>query len=273
MLSKEQSKPIALSIAGSDPSGGAGIQADIKTFHSLGVHALTAVTCITSQVPGKVLNIEPVSIKSLKSQIDILFSEYPISAIKTGLLFSSELIEALLSSLDDNNSEVPLIVDPVMVSSSGTQLLNRDALTLYVEELIPRSTLYTPNLSEAATLLDIKPEDIENPSESAHLLYKKYGTPVLLKGGHFRSTSATDFLVDETGITSFSKPFSKKTPAHGTGCTYSASICGCMAKGLNLHDSILKSKDYVTQTITQSFELTSGHFSLNHDTRSYNPTQ
>ena len=96
MLNNEQSKPLVLSIAGSDPSGGAGIQADIKTFHSFGVHGLTAITCVTSQVPGKVLNIEPVSINSLKSQVDILFSEYQISAIKTGLIFSSELIEVLL---------------------------------------------------------------------------------------------------------------------------------------------------------------------------------
>ena len=139
MLNNEQSKPLALSIAGSDPSGGAGIQADIKTFHSFGVHGLTAITCVTSQVPGKVLNIEPVSINSLKSQVDILFSEYQISAIKTGLLFSSELIEVLLSSLDNNHMQAPLVVDPVMVSTSGTQLLNHDALALYMEELIPRS--------------------------------------------------------------------------------------------------------------------------------------
>jgi len=270
MLNNEQSKPLVLSIAGSDPSGGAGIQADIKTFHSFGVHGLTAITCVTSQVPGKVLNIEPVSINSLKSQVDILFSEYQISAIKTGLLFSSELIEVLLSSLDNNHMQAPLVVDPVMVSTSGTQLLNHDALALYMEELIPRSTVYTPNLPEAATLLGIESEDIKNPSECANLLYEKYGTPVLLKGGHFKSTNATDFLVDESGIKSFSKPFSKRIPAHGTGCTYSASICACIANGLNLHDSILKSKDYINQSIAESFELTSGHFTLSHNNNGTN---
>ena len=273
MLPPSQSKPIVLSIAGSDPSGGAGIQADIKTFHSFGVYGLTAITCVTSQVPGKVLNIEPVSISALKTQVDVLFSEYKISAIKTGLLFSSDLIKVLLSSLDNYHIQAPLVVDPVIVSTSGTQLLNRDALALYIEELIPRSTLYTPNLSEAAILLGIESEDIKNPSECANLLYEKYKTSVLLKGGHFKSTDATDFLVDDSGIKNFSKPFSKKTPAHGTGCTYSASICACMAKGLTLHDSILKSKDYITQAIDQSFELTSGHFSLNHDTSDSNPRQ
>ena len=132
MLPPSQSKPIVLSIAGSDPSGGAGIQADIKTFHSFGVHGLTAITCVTSQVPGKVLNIEPVSISALKTQVDVLFSEYKISAIKTGLLFSSDLIKVLLSSLDNYHIQAPLVVDPVMVSTSGTQLLNRDAFsTLY----------------------------------------------------------------------------------------------------------------------------------------------
>ncbi|MDP6858524.1 MAG: bifunctional hydroxymethylpyrimidine kinase/phosphomethylpyrimidine kinase [Verrucomicrobiales bacterium] len=273
MLPCSQSKSIALSIAGSDPSGGAGIQADIKTFHSFGVHGLTAITCVTSQVPGKVINIEPVSVNALKTQIDTLFSEYKISAIKTGLLVSSDLIEVLISSLDNGRIDAPLVVDPVMISTSGTKLLNVDALSLYIEELIPRSTLYTPNLSEAATLLGIESKDVNDPAECANLLYQKYGSSVLLKGGHFKSTMATDFLVDESGIKSFSKPFSEKIPAHGTGCTYSASICACIAKGLNLHDSILKSKNYISKSIDRSFELTSGHFTLNHDTDGSKPPQ
>jgi len=265
MLHNEKSKPVVLSIAGSDPSGGAGIQADLKTFQSLGAHGLTAITCVTSQVPGKVIDIEPVSVNSLRSQLDILFSEYQISAIKTGLLHSSELIEVVLSSLDNNKTQVPLIVDPVMVSTSGTRLLNSSALTLYIKNLIPRSTLHTPNLLEAATLLDIEFESIKNPGDCANLLYEKFGVPVLLKGGHFKSAKATDFLVDESGTEQFSKPFLTRTPAHGTGCTYSASICACIGSGLSLHDSILKSKDYITRSIDQSIEFVPGHFTLNHE--------
>ncbi len=265
MLKSEKQKNVVLSIAGSDPSGGAGIQADLKTFQSLGVHGLTAITCVTSQVPGKVLDIEPVSANSLRSQLDILFSEYQVSAIKTGLLYSSELIEVVLSSLDNNKIEVPLIVDPVMSSTSGTQLLNSNALTLYMKNLIPRSTLHTPNLPEAATLLGIEIESIESPIDCANLLYEKFSTPVLLKGGHFKSANATDFLVDESGAEQFSKTFSNRMPAHGTGCTYSASICACLGSGLNLQDSILKSKEYITRSIDQSVELVSGQFTLSHE--------
>ena len=265
MLNNETQLPVVLSIAGSDPSGGAGIQADLKTFQSLGVYGVTAITCVTSQVPGNVVDIEPVSTNSLRSQLDILFNEYHISGIKTGLLYSSELIEVVLSSLEKNNIKAPLIVDPVMVSTSGTRLLNNNALTLYLKDVIPRSTLLTPNLPEAATLLEMDLDSIKSPADCANILYQKFEIPVLLKGGHFISAEANDYLVDKSGAHTFSKPFSKRMPAHGTGCTLSASITAFIGSGLALHDSISKSKDYITASINQSFQLSSGHFTLNHN--------
>ena len=265
MLDTAKPLPVVLSIAGSDPSGGAGIQADLKTFQSLGVHGLTAITCVTSQVPGRVEDIEPVSANSLQSQLDILFSEYQISAIKTGLLYSSQLIEVVLSSLQNNKIDAPLIVDPVMVSTSGTRLLNSNALNLYLKDLIPRSTLHTPNLPEAAALLEIDLDSIKRPADCANLLYEKFNTPVLLKGGHFKSPNATDYLVDKSGTKTFSKPFSNRIPAHGTGCSFSAAISALIGSGLGLRDSISKSKNYITRSIDQSFEFSSGHFTLNHN--------
>ena len=183
MKDTHQSIPIVMTIAGSDPSCGAGLQADIKTFGAFEVYGLSAVTCITTQVPGNFASIEPVHPEQLSSQIDLLLSTYNVSAIKTGLLHSSQLIKAVLKSLDQSRHSVPLIVDPVMVSTSGFRLLTDDALKLYKEELITKSSLFTPNLYEAATLLEKEPEQIEDLAVCAKHLYETFNTAVLLKGG------------------------------------------------------------------------------------------
>src|SRR3954463_7608561 len=143
--------PVALTIAGSDSSAGAGIQADLKTFSALGVYGLTAVTCIVAEVPGRVSKIEPVSPALVREQIDVLLRSFPVGAIKTGLLFSAEIIEQIARALREHGS-LPLVIDPVMVATGGDPLLQEDAIAAYERELFPRAALLTPNLDEAARL-------------------------------------------------------------------------------------------------------------------------
>ncbi len=157
-----RSIPVALTIAGSDSSAGAGIQADLKTFEALGVYGLSAVTCVVAEIPGKVSRIEPVSVEMVREQIGVLVKNFPIAAIKTGLLCSAEIISAVAKSVFDLSRKVPLVVDPVITATGGDPLLKADAIETYKHELLPLATLITPNLDEAAQLLGGKIADRES---------------------------------------------------------------------------------------------------------------
>ena len=178
------SPPVALTIAGSDSSAGAGIQADLKTFSARGVYGVTAVTCIVAEIPGKVSRIERLSPAIVREQINVLASSLPIAAIKTGLLCSAEIIATVARALVDLAPNIPLIVDPVMVATTGDALLDPDATGIYEQALFPRATLITPNLEEAAKLLGGPIEDRQSMEGAACALADKYRTAVLLKGGH-----------------------------------------------------------------------------------------
>ena len=184
--------PVALTIAGSDSSAGAGVQADLKTFSALGVYGLTAVTCVVAETPGKVARIEPVSARLVREQIDVVLAGFPVAAIKTGLLYSAEIISSVIAALTSHGKvHLPLIVDPVMIATSGDRLLQTDAVALYENELFPRATLITPNLDEAAALLGKeKIPDAEAMEETVRALSARYGTSVLLKGGHLSGKEA-----------------------------------------------------------------------------------
>src|SRR5205814_3413916 len=154
--------PIALTIAGSDSSGGAGIQADLKTFSSLGVYGLSVVTCVVAEIPGKVSRIEPVRVEMVRDQIEVLTKHFPIAAIKTGLLCSAEIIGAVAKSIVDLGRKIPLVIDPVITATGGDLLLEPDAIAIYQRDLFPVATLITPNLDEAAELLGEKIQDRES---------------------------------------------------------------------------------------------------------------
>src|ERR1041385_8376699 len=175
--------PVALTIAGSDSSAGAGIQADLKTFSALGVYGLTAVTCVVAETPGRVSKIEPVSAALVREQIEVLLREFPVAAIKTGLLFSAEIIREIASVLREARS-IPLVIDPVMVATSGDSLLQDNAIRSYEQELFPHAALITPNLDEAAQLIGKPIGDLQAMREAGEILAKKYGVSILLKGGH-----------------------------------------------------------------------------------------
>ena len=275
------SPPTALTIAGSDSSAGAGIQADLKTFSALGVYGLTAVTCVVAETPGRVSRIEPVSAEMVREQIEVLAKSFPIAAIKTGLLCSGEIISAVAQAIRSTDilsvgragvsaaestdwkpafptteTAVPraqLVVDPVIVATSGDPLLEPDAIEIYEEELFPLATLITPNLDEAAQLLGEKIQDRQSMESAARALSEKYRAAVLLKGGHSPGHYAVDLLFARQKIAEFSAPFVRDVATHGTGCTYSAAITAGLACGLSLEEAICRAKTFVTTSIAQRF--------------------
>jgi hydroxymethylpyrimidine/phosphomethylpyrimidine kinase len=259
--SQSAATAVALTIAGSDSSAGAGIQADLKTFSALGVYGLTAVTCVVAETPGKVSRIEPLSGAIVREQIQVLAKSFPIAAIKTGLLCSAEIIAAVARILVDltRKHDIPLIIDPVMVATSGDQLLQPDAIKLYETKLFPLATLITPNLDEAARLFGEKIKDRQSMERAARTLSKKYGASILLKGGHLSGSKAIDLLFHRGKITEFTAPFVRGVATHGTGCTYSAAITAGLASGLSLEASIKRAKKFVTDSIRQHFTWDSIH--------------
>jgi len=256
--------PVALTVAGSDSSAGAGIQADLKTFSALGVYGLTAITCVVAETPGRVSKIDGVSAGMVGGQIRILLENFPVAAIKTGLLYSGEIVAEVAQTLRAHrakgNSAIPLVIDPVMVATSGDLLLRDDAVESYERDLFPLAALLTPNLGEATRLLGQPVQDLATMREAGARLAKKYRIPILLKGGHLVGDEATDLLFIEETIVEFSAPFSRGIATHGTGCTYSAAITAGLASGLTLEKAVRRAKKFVTAAIAQhrSWQSTAG---------------
>jgi hydroxymethylpyrimidine/phosphomethylpyrimidine kinase len=257
--------PVALTIAGSDSSAGAGIQADLKTFRSLGVYGLTAVTCVVAETPGVVSKILPLSPEIVREQIEVLLGNFPVRAIKTGLLVSSEIVAEVAERLRAHAREkpIPLVIDPVMVATSGDALLRDEAIETYERELIPLATLVTPNLGEAGRLLGEPVRDLADMRKAGEALAKKYGVSVLLKGGHLKGDEAIDLLFVEGNVIEFSAPFSRGVATHGTGCTYSAAIAAGLASGLALEEAVRRAKNFVSATIAEHYNWGNIH-ALNH---------
>ena len=255
------SPPIALSIAGSDCSAGAGIQADLKTFASLGVYGLTAVACIVAEVPRKVSRIEPVTARMVREQIEVLLKNFRVGAIKTGLLCSAEILCAVAQTIQNGEKKaarsIPFVVDPVMIATSGDSLLEPEAIEAYKNKLFPLATLITPNLDEAGLLLETMIKDRKQMENAAKALAKKYRASILLKGGHLRGDSAIDLLFHNGELIEFSAPFVHGVETHGTGCTYSAAITAGLAGGFSLEQAIRRAKKFVTESIKRRFGWTS----------------
>jgi len=253
----ESRVPVALTIAGSDSSAGAGVQADLKTFSAFGVYGVSAVTCVVAEIPGRVSRIEPVSPEMVREQIKVLIDNFPVAAIKTGLLCSAETISTIahairnidILSVRPADFQPALVIDPVMIATTGDQLLQPEAIELYEVELFPLATLITPNLDEAAKLLGKKIEDRQSMQRAVRALAKKYGVSILLKGGHLAGNRAIDLLFADGKITEFAAPFVRGVATHGTGCTYSAAITAGLASGLRLERAIRRAKKFVTASI------------------------
>ena len=249
--------PVALTIAGSDSSAGAGIQADLKTFSALGVYGLTAITCVVAETPGKVSRIEPISAEIVHEQIAVLARNFPVGAAKTGLLCSGEIVEAVARAIVDVlrkvDNRIPLVVDPVTIATSGDVLLAAEAMGIYERELFPIATLLTPNLDEAGKLIGESIRDLEAMRKAGKQLQQKYAVSILLKGGHLVRGDAIDLLFAGDKISEFSAPFVRGVATHGTGCTYSAAITAALASGLSLEAAVRRAKKFVTASIAQRF--------------------
>jgi len=249
-----QTPPVALTIAGSDNSAGAGAQADLKTFTALGVYGLTAITCVVAEVPGKVSAIAPVPPEIVAEQIRLSLSAYPVGAVKTGLLHSRAAIEAVCGALED--ARPLLVVDPVMMSTSGVELLELDGIDAYRTRLLPMATLATPNLDEAAVLWGHAIASLPAMKEAGYALSARFGCAFLIKGGHLKG-KAVDLLVTPDGrMTEFPGARIRGVSTHGTGCALSAAIAAGLASGKPLEEAVTCAKEFVTRAIARHYRWT-----------------
>jgi hydroxymethylpyrimidine/phosphomethylpyrimidine kinase len=258
-------QPIALTIAGSDSGGGAGLQADLKTFVALGVHGASAVTCLTAQNPRAVTSVHAVPAKFLHAQLEAVFAELPPRAAKTGMLFNAAVIREVAAFWRalPAKARPPLVVDPVMVATSGARLLQPAAVKALMDELLPLATLVTPNLDEAEILVGRKLHSVDDARAAAIEIRLRLGCAALVKGGHLRGTpAATDVFFDGRDELTLSAPFVRGVATHGTGCTYSAAITGYLALGLALPAAVELAKNHITQAIAQSVRVAK-HTALN----------
>ena len=264
------SVPVVLTIAGSDSSAGAGIQADLKTFAALGAYGASVVTALTAQNTKGVFAIHDVPADFIAAQLEAVFSDLEIRAVKIGMLANAAAIEAVAAELDRRRTH-NVVLDPVLLSSSGEALLRRGALDA-LHELIGYARVLTPNLGEAAALLDasLAHDEASMRAQAEKLL--AFGTKaVLIKGGHLDGSESVDLLVDSSGCERFSAPRIATKNTHGTGCTLSAAIAVGLANGLSLSEAVRQAKAYVTAAIAAADRLGvgSGHGPLHHFHKSW----
>ena len=254
-----------LTIAGSDTCGGAGIQADLKVFHALNCFGLSTITCLTAQNTKEIKSLYPVSPAFLAQQIDAIFEDVPVHSVKIGMVLSSEIIHVIEQKLIQYQPlhKFKLILDPVMVSSSGKQLLEPEALKYFIQKLIPLAHVFTPNRPEASVLLNrsiITQNDVE---ESAELLCDLGAKSVVIKGGHFENENeSNDFLFYPESVTLkkiwFHAPRIRTKNSHGTGCLFSSAISAYLAQGLNLILAVEKAKEFVTNSLKNGVNILFG---------------
>lgn len=258
---------VALTIAGSDSSGGAGIQADLKTFQAFHVYGASAITALTAQNTAGVYDIQPSRPDIVKSQIRAVLSDLPVKAAKTGMLFSSEIMDAFIEewSRPENHTDgIPLIVDPVMISTSGNRLISEDAEKLYFK-IFNLAYLITPNLPEASSLLGREIASEDEMRDALRELHLKIKTNILIKGGHLKNGSqALDILYDGKDFTEFKSEFIESRNTHGTGCTLSAAVTACIAGGMDIKEAVQTAKNFVFNAIQTAPDIGSGHGPLNH---------
>ncbi len=253
-----------LSIAGSDSGGGAGIQADIKTITALGGYAATVITAITAQNTLGVRDIHPVPVEIIRSQMDAVLEDIGADCIKTGMLASAEIIEAVYERLVALGPHIPRVIDPVMVATSGAQLIDEGAVTALKARLIPGAALLTPNIPEAEVLSGMKITDIEAMKLAGRALLGLGAKTVLVKGGHMTGAQVQDVLLSQQGVEIFSSPRIDTLHTHGTGCTLASAIATGLAQGMGLTDAVRRARAYVQVAIGTAPGFGAGQGPLNH---------
>jgi hydroxymethylpyrimidine/phosphomethylpyrimidine kinase len=255
--------PIALTIAGSDSGGGAGIQADLKTFAALGVYGTSAITAITAQNTIGVTAVQALAADLVTAQIEAVAGDMPLDAVKTGMLANSAIVEAVAAAIA--SLELPsVVVDPVMIAKSGDRLFDHEALAALKSELLPRARLVTPNVPEAEVLADMKIATLDDAREAARRIHKLGAAAVVVKGGHLPGDEAIDLLFDGRTFTEFRAPRIETRNTHGTGCTFASAIAAHLAHRRELPDAIRMAKGYVSGAIEHGLAIGQGHGPLNH---------
>ena len=255
--------PSVMTIAGSDSGGGAGIQADLKTFSALRVFGTTAITSITSQNTVGVNDVYNIPIKHLESQITAVLDDINVLAVKTGMLATSDIISVVCSSLKKYNVS-KLVVDPVMIAKDGSRLLQKEAINSLITELIPISYVITPNVPEAEELVSMKINSIKDMYNAADKIYKLGAKNVVIKGGHLSGKKSIDVLYNGTEYSEFSTTRVNTSNTHGSGCTFAAAITAFLSYEMSLIDAVKKAKIYVSESLSTDFKVGHGHGPLNH---------
>jgi hydroxymethylpyrimidine/phosphomethylpyrimidine kinase len=246
---------IALTVAGSDSGGGAGIQADLKTFHALGVFGTSAIACITAQNPDRVSAVQAVEPRIVAEQMDRVFEAFKVGGAKTGMLYDAAIIEVVAEDFRRWKFK-KLVVDPVMVATSGALLLKKDAISALRTKLLPHAAVVTPNLAEAEVLWNRSIRTLDDLHAAARALAEKFGVPFLCKGGHLPGAKrAVDVLFDGTRFYEFTAPVVRNVRPHGAGCTLSAAIAAHLALGRSPVESVGRAKKFVTSAIRDSIRL------------------
>lgn len=255
--------PTAMTIAGSDSGGGAGIQADLKTFAALGVYGTSVLTAITAQNTLGVTGIHEVPTELIRAQIEAVVFDIGADAVKMGMLSSVEIIEAVAEEVR-RLGLTTLVIDPVMVAKSGDRLLREEAVEALRAKLLPLATVVTPNAPEAELLTGINVQTLEQARRAAKEIVGMGARSVVVKGGHLANASATDTFYDGSKFQEFRAPRIETKNTHGTGCTFASAIAAGLAKGLALEKALGQAKEYVTKAIQASLDIGTGHGPLNH---------
>ena len=254
-------KPVALTIAGSDPSGGAGIQADLKTFHQFDVYGMSVITLLTVQNTENVFSVDPLEPGYVEKQLEVVTRDIPPRAAKTGALGTSEIIGIVAAWAQ--TIHFPLVVDPVMISKHGAPLIVEEARQAFSAKLLPSTFLVTPNLHEAAALAGFAVQSVPAMEDAARKIAEQGAKAVLVKGGHLRE-DAVDVLYDGKRLEHFRTRRIESSHTHGTGCTYSAAITAQLAKGHSLAEAVAAAKKYITNAIASAPGLGHGRGPVNH---------
>ncbi|MCK6528126.1 bifunctional hydroxymethylpyrimidine kinase/phosphomethylpyrimidine kinase [Myxococcota bacterium] len=255
--------PVVLTIAGSDSGGGAGIQADLKTFHAFGCFGTTAITAVTAQDTRGVRGVHRVPVETVVAQVRAVAEDLRPSACKSGMLGTGEAVRAVAAALDRHR--LPrYVLDPVMVATSGDRLLDREGERAVLDELVPRAAVVTPNLDEASLLVGFPVRDVESMARAAEALVSRGARAALVKGGHLESDALVDLLWDGAEWREWRRPRLATRNTHGTGCTLSAAIAAGLARGHDLPRAVGDALDYVRRAIEAAPGLGSGHGPLNH---------
>lgn len=254
----------ALTIAGSDSGGGAGIQADLKTFQELGVFGMSAITALTAQNTLGVHGVYPQTLEAIEAQIEAVLTDLGTDAVKTGMLFSAEIISTVAKKLSEHNVK-NIVVDPVMIAKGGATLLQEEAVQALIQHLIPLATVITPNLPEAEKMIGCDPiGTVAEMEVAAKSLFALGSTYVLLKGGHLEEGAAIDILYDGKKFTYYESERIETKHTHGTGCTFAAGITAELAKGEDIYTSVQTAKDFITTAIRDAVVLGKGISPTNH---------